>query len=165
MCRMEKFPGHGLCPDFSGPGRPARSMHIPVPVPGPISNFHTSPFSIWKSFIGRFSNRKWRPWGRSWWKWLFSLKEMHCANHDMESFLIWKTIIGRFSNKKWAIYRSWPGEGEEGEGNRRGGAGGAADLEEMRFALRVTCDRYGSRVNEFCDLFRLENVSGSAPIS
>ena len=55
--------------------------------------------------------------------------------------------------------------GEEGEGNRRGGVGGAADLEEMRFALRVTCDRYGSRVNEFCDLFRLENVSGSAPIS
>ena len=29
MCGMEKFPGHGLCPDFSGPGRPARSMHIP----------------------------------------------------------------------------------------------------------------------------------------
>ena len=28
MCRMEKVPGHGLCPDFSGPGRPARSMHI-----------------------------------------------------------------------------------------------------------------------------------------
>ena len=27
---MEKFPGHGLCPDFSGPGRPARSMHIQV---------------------------------------------------------------------------------------------------------------------------------------
>ena len=26
---MEKFPGHGLCPDLSGPGRPARSMHIP----------------------------------------------------------------------------------------------------------------------------------------
>ena len=30
MCRMEKFPGHGLCPDLSGPGRPARSMHIPA---------------------------------------------------------------------------------------------------------------------------------------
>ena len=26
---MEKVPGHGLCPDLSGPGRPARSMHIP----------------------------------------------------------------------------------------------------------------------------------------
>ena len=29
MCRMEKVPGHGLCPDLSGPGRPARSRHIP----------------------------------------------------------------------------------------------------------------------------------------
>ena len=29
MCRMEKVPGHGLCPDLSGPGRPARSTHIP----------------------------------------------------------------------------------------------------------------------------------------
>ena len=28
---MEKVPGHGLCPDLSGPGRPARSMHIPDP--------------------------------------------------------------------------------------------------------------------------------------
>ena len=27
---MEKVPGHGLCPDLSGPGRPSRSMHIPV---------------------------------------------------------------------------------------------------------------------------------------
>ena len=27
---MEKCPGHGLCPDLSGPGRPARSMHIPA---------------------------------------------------------------------------------------------------------------------------------------
>ena len=27
---MEKVPGHGLCPDPSGPGRPARSMHIPA---------------------------------------------------------------------------------------------------------------------------------------
>ena len=25
---MEKIPGHGLGPDLSGPGRPARSMHI-----------------------------------------------------------------------------------------------------------------------------------------
>ena len=25
---MEKVPGHGLCPDLRGPGRPARSMHI-----------------------------------------------------------------------------------------------------------------------------------------
>ena len=29
MCRMEKVPGHGLCPDLSGPGRPARSKHYP----------------------------------------------------------------------------------------------------------------------------------------
>ena len=28
MCRMEKVPGHGLCPDLSGPGRPARSRQI-----------------------------------------------------------------------------------------------------------------------------------------
>ena len=27
---MEEVPGHGLCPDLSGPGRPARSMHIPA---------------------------------------------------------------------------------------------------------------------------------------
>ena len=26
---MEKVPGHGLCPDLSGPGRPARSRQIP----------------------------------------------------------------------------------------------------------------------------------------
>ena len=31
MCRMEKVPGHGICPDLSGPGRPARSMQIPDP--------------------------------------------------------------------------------------------------------------------------------------
>ena len=47
---MEKCPGHGLCPDLSGPGRPARSMHIP----DPMHNFHTSPFLIRKSLIGRF---------------------------------------------------------------------------------------------------------------
>ena len=75
MCRMEKVPGHGLCPDLSGPGRPARSMHIP----DLMQNFHFSPFPIWKSLIGRFSNRKWRPWGRSWWKWLFYLQEMRFA--------------------------------------------------------------------------------------
>ena len=28
MCRMEKVPGHGICPDLSGPGRPARSRQI-----------------------------------------------------------------------------------------------------------------------------------------
>ena len=30
---MEKVPGHGQCPDLSGPGRPARSSIIPDPVP------------------------------------------------------------------------------------------------------------------------------------
>ena len=28
---MEKVPGHGQCPDLSGPGRPAQSMQIPAP--------------------------------------------------------------------------------------------------------------------------------------
>ena len=78
MCRMEKFPGHGLCPDFSGPGRPARSMHIPGPVPVLVPNFHLSPFPIWKSLIGRFSNRKW------------------AVNRSWRPFPIWKSTIGRF---------------------------------------------------------------------
>ncbi len=47
---MEKVPGHGLCPDLSGPGRPARSSIIPDPIP----NFDLSPLLIWKSLIGRF---------------------------------------------------------------------------------------------------------------
>ena len=50
---MEKFPGYGLCPDLSGPGRPARSMHIPARASSG-QNFHTSPFLIWKSLICRF---------------------------------------------------------------------------------------------------------------
>ena len=56
---MEKVPGHGLCPDLSGPGRPARSSIIPDPIP----NFDLSPLLIWKSLIGRFSNEKRRRWG------------------------------------------------------------------------------------------------------
>ena len=108
MCRMEKFPGHGLCPDFSGPGRPARSMHIPVPVPVPVPNFHLSPFPIWKSLIGRFSNRKWRPWGRSWWKWLFYLRKnaLRPVEHPhVFHFSIGEVIIRWFWNRKWAKRR------------------------------------------------------------
>ena len=39
MCRMEKVPGHGICPDLSGPGRPARSRQIfdPATIPGKTS--------------------------------------------------------------------------------------------------------------------------------
>ena len=72
----KNFPAMAYARTSAGPaGRPARSMHIPVP----MQNFCTSPFPIWKSLIGRFSNRKWRPWGRSWWNWLFYLKEMRFA--------------------------------------------------------------------------------------
>ena len=107
MCRMEKFPGHGLCPDFSGPGRPARSMHIPGPIPDPIQNFHFSPFPIWKSLIGRFSNRKWRQWGRSWWNWLFYLKEMRFAldRYGSRGHFLFENQSYRFSNRKWAKTR------------------------------------------------------------
>ena len=34
MCRMEKFPGHGLCEDSGRPGRRAPELEIPVLAPG-----------------------------------------------------------------------------------------------------------------------------------
>ena len=52
-------------------------------------------------------------WGRSSWKWPFSLSKMRFALDCLMSrnaakskvtgaFRIWKSIIGRFSNRKWA---------------------------------------------------------------
>ena len=48
MCRMDKFPGHGLCPDLSGPGRPARSMRIfdPGQIPPKLLYLATSYLEI-----------------------------------------------------------------------------------------------------------------------
>ena len=74
----KNFPAMAYARTSAGPaGRPGACIFQIGPVSVP--NFHSSPFPIWKSLIGRFSNRKWRPWGRSWWKWLFYLKEMRFA--------------------------------------------------------------------------------------
>ena len=45
---MEKVPGHGLCPDLSGPGRPARSRQIPDPnqIPPKLPSLATSYLEI-----------------------------------------------------------------------------------------------------------------------
>ena len=71
-------------------------------------------------------------WGRSWWKWRFSFRKMHCAcrkswygvnsylkNHHWSIFKLeishislmvfisyLKNDLDRFSNRKWAVYRS-----------------------------------------------------------
>ena len=63
MCRMEKFPGHGLCPDLSGPGRPARSMHIPARRQILGRTLIPRHFLFENRSLVDITERKWRPWG------------------------------------------------------------------------------------------------------
>ena len=98
----------GCGTDSRPPVRPARGPRVPSSHPRSHSRSCTPPFPSWKWVIGRFSNKEWAPWGRSWWKWLFSNKETRsalifsCKIRDRGPFLLSKWIIDHFSNKEWA---------------------------------------------------------------
>ena len=77
-------------PASPGPGRPGFEkksqilfqLRFQIPFPDPEQR----PFPLWKSIIDRFYKSKRGLWGRSSWKWLFSLSKTHSGRMFFISF-------------------------------------------------------------------------------